>query len=158
MSQSSDEIVENNEMNISSPTSSEQNQVIPDAIETNSNSNQVSNNEKRPSDENDEPHTSKRPRLSSSQTVNPTTATNIISWIPPSKQLVTHLQLQSSSFFEFILSLVHIILTPSESHLTDEHCGWLHKTVNHYDHGYNMEKLNLLIETACLVVKTDLVR
>jgi hypothetical protein len=118
--------------------------------------NNTSINDKRPGDENDEPPSSKRLRLSCSQSTNPTTNNN--QWIPPSKQLVTHLQSQSSSIFQFILSLVHTILTPSECHLTDEHCRWLHTSVNLYDHNYNIDKLNLLIETACIVAKTDLVR
>ncbi|CAF3877784.1 unnamed protein product [Rotaria magnacalcarata] len=152
------EIIENVELNLLSPTSSEQNQTV-EPIETSGTLNLTANSEKRPSDENDEPRLSKRPRLSCSQSLDPTTTTPAIhtSWIPPSKQTVINLQSQSSSLFQFILSLVHIILTSSDSYLTDEHCGWLHTTVNHYDDSnYNIDKLNLLIETACLVIMTVL--
>ena len=121
--------------------------------------NDTSNTDKRPNDENDEINSSKRLRKSSSsQSMNSTTITtsNIIPWIPPSKHLVKHLQSQSSSLFQFILSLVHVILTSSITHLTDEHFHWLHTTINLYDYHYNIDKLNLLIETACIVAKRDL--
>jgi hypothetical protein len=111
--------------------------------------NTIKINDKRLTNENEQPRSSKRHRLSSLQT---------IQWIPPSKQLVIHLQSQSSSIFQFILSLVHTILISSEIHLTDEHYHWLHTTINHYDSNYNIDKLNLLIETACIVAKSDLVR
>jgi len=113
-------------------------------------SEQSSTNDKRLSDENDQPRSSKRHRASCSRP--------ILQWIPPSKQSVTNLQSQSSSLFQFILSLVHTILTSSELHLTDEHYRWLHTTTNQYDSNYNIDKLNLLIETACIVAKRDLVR
>ncbi|CAF1335028.1 unnamed protein product [Rotaria sordida] len=155
---SSNEALENINLSHLSSTLPEQIQTI-NTIEINNSSILTSINDKRPSDENDEPHTIKRFRSSFSQSTYPTTTTtNIIQWIPPSKQLVTHIQSQSSSLFQFILSLVHIILNSTENHLTDEHCCWLHKTINNYDHNYNIDKLNLLIETACIVVKTDLVR
>jgi hypothetical protein len=109
----------------------------------------ISMNDKRSSNENDEPRSSKRLRSSFSQT---------IQWIPPSKQLVIHLQSQTESLFQFILSLVYTILTSSETHLTDEHYRWLHTTINHYDSNYNIDKLNILIETACIVAKRYLVR
>ena len=154
------EAVENIETSHSQPTSSEHVQIT-NLIETTAIPIMAIDSDKRPSDENDEPRSSKRLRSSYSQSNNlppPTTATSIIQWSPPSKQLVTRLQSQSSSLFQFILSLVHTILTPSDNHLTDEHCHWLHTTVNLYDDQYNIDKLNLLIETACIVAKTDLVR
>ena len=117
--------------------------------------NDTLNIDKRPNDENNEINSSKRLRKSSSsQSMNSIT---IIPWIPPSTHLVTHLQSQSSSLFQFILSLVHIILTSSITHLTDEHFQWLHTTINLYDYHYNIDKLNLLIETACIVAKRDLI-
>ncbi|CAF4364047.1 unnamed protein product [Rotaria sp. Silwood2] len=160
ISSTSNETLENVEISHLSSTLSEQIQAI-NRIEINNISIQTPINDKRPSDENDEPRSIKRFRSSCSQsndstTTTTTTTTNIIQWIPPSKQLVTHVQSQSSSLFQFILSLVHIILNSTENHLTDEHCCWLHKTVNNYDHNYNIDKLNLLIETACIVIMSNL--
>ncbi len=106
----------------------------------------ISTNEKRSSDENDEPRSFKRLRPSTSQ------------WIPPSKQLVSNLQSQSTSLFQFTLSMVQTILTSSESSLTDEHYHWLYTTIQQYDSNSNIDKLNVLIETACIVAKNDLVR
>ncbi|CAF0786478.1 unnamed protein product [Adineta steineri] len=156
MSLTSNEGVENVETShILSTSSSEQMQTT-DTIETMNIPILTPVNDKRSSDENDEPRSSKRLRSSCSQST--TNTINTAQWIPPSKQLVTRLQSQSSSLFQFVLSLIHTILTPSEIHLTDEHCHWLHTTVNLYDDSYNIDKLNLLIETACIVAKTDLVR
>ena len=112
--------------------------------------NSFSMNDKRSSDENDQPRSSKRIRSSCSQT--------ILQWNPPSKQLVNHVQSQSSSLFQFILSLIYTILTSSELHLTDEQYRWLHRTINECHSNYNIDKLDLIIETACIVVKRDLVR
>ncbi|CAF2592883.1 unnamed protein product [Rotaria sp. Silwood2] len=121
-----------------------------------------STSDKRSIDENDEPHIAKRLRSSCSQASNSsnttTTTTTAIKWIPPSKQLVIHLQAQSSSLFQFTLSLIHTIFTSTDNHLTDEHSRWLHSTLNLYDHNYNSEKINVLIETACKVAKISLVR
>ncbi|CAF0979301.1 unnamed protein product [Rotaria sp. Silwood1] len=122
-----------------------------------------STSDKRSIDENDQPHIAKRLRSSCSQASNnvnttTTTTTTGIKWIPPSKQLVTHLQSQSSSLFQFTLSLIHTIFTSTDNHLTDEHSRWLHSTLNLYDHNYNSEKINVLIETACKVAKISLVR
>ena len=103
-------------------------------------------NPKRSTDENDHPHPSKRHR-----------STNL-AWIPPSKYEVDHFHIQSSSLFQFILSLLHTIIPSSEFHLTNEHYHWLHQTINHYHSNSNVDKLNLLIDTACMVVKNDLVR
>jgi hypothetical protein len=111
--------------------------------------------DKRSGDENDEPRSVKRLRSSFLQSDNSTT---MIKWIPPSKQFVTSLHTQSSSLFQFILLLIHTILTSSDNHLTDEHCRWLHSTVHLYEQNYNIDKLSILIETACKVVKTNLVR
>jgi len=103
-------------------------------------------NDKRSTDENDEPRSSKRLRSS------------IIQWIPPSKQFITNTQSQSSSLFQFVLSLIRTIIISTESFLTDEHYHWLHRTINQYDSNYNIDKLNILIETACIVAKLHLVR
>lgn len=110
----------------------------------------TSNQEKRSSDENDHPRSSKRLRSSFTP--------NILSWNIPSKHDIQHLHAQSSSLFQFILSLLHTIITSSEFHLTNEHYQWLHQTIHHYDSNSNIDKLNLLIDTACIVVKNDLVR
>jgi len=114
-----------------------------------------STSDKRSIDENDEPHISKRLRSSCSQASNTTT---VVKWIPPSKQLITHLQSQSSSLFQFTLSLINTILPSTDNHLTHEHSRWLHSTLNLYGHTDNNEKINVLIETACKVVKINLVR
>jgi hypothetical protein len=122
----------------------------------------TSTGDKRSIDEHDELHLSKRLRSSSSHTsqsptsINTTTA--MIKWVPPSKHSVTRLQSQSSSLFQFILSLIHMILTSIDHQLTDEHSRWLHSTVNLYGHHYNRDKINLLIETACKVAKINFVR
>ncbi len=108
-------------------------------------------NDKRSYNENDQPRSSKRLRSSSPLPL------QTIQWIPPSKNFVTHIQFQSSSLFQFILTLVNTILKSSESNLTDEHYQWLYTTINHYDSNYNVDKLNVLIETACIVVKRGLV-
>ena len=113
--------------------------------------------DKRSSDENDEPRSFKRLRSSCSQS-NDSQPTTAPSWIPPSKQQTSRLQSQSSSLFQFFLSLIHIILTPFQHDLTDEQCRWLHSTVNLDDEPYDSQKLNILIETACTVVKANLVR
>lgn len=110
----------------------------------------TSSQEKRSSDENDHPRSSKRLRSSLTPT--------ILSWSPPSKHYIHHLHTQSSSLFQFILSLLQTIITSSEFHLTDEHYRWLNQTIHHYDSNSNVDKLNLLIDTACIVVKNDLVR
>jgi hypothetical protein len=112
-------------------------------------------NDKRSIDENDEPHLPKRLRSSCSQS-SPTTMNQ---WIPPSKQFVTNIQSQSTSLFQFTLSLVHTIYSSIDDHLlTEEHLHWLHSALNSYGHNYNPVKINLLIETASLVAKISLVR
>jgi hypothetical protein len=117
--------------------------------------------DKRSMDENDGSHLSKRLRSSSlhvDQSPATTTTTSMTRWIPPSKQSVTRLQSQSSSLFQFVLSLMPTILSSTEDQLTVEHSRWLHSTVNLYGHQYNTEKINLLIETACKVAKINFVR
>jgi hypothetical protein len=113
--------------------------------------------DKRSSDENDEPRSFKRLRSSCSQSNDSQTMTTL-PWIPPSKQQISRLQSQSSSLFQFVLLLVHTILTASQQHLTDEQYRWLHSTVHLYDEHSDSQKLDILIETACTVVKTNLVR
>jgi len=100
-----------------------------------------STSDKRSIDENDEPHISKRLRSSS--------ITTVVKWIPPSEELVIHLQSQSSSLYQFTSSLVNTILPSTDNDLTDEHSRWLHSTLNLYGHTDNNEKINCLIETAC---------
>ncbi|UJR27984.1 hypothetical protein I4U23_009242 [Adineta vaga] len=114
--------------------------------------------DKRPSDENDEPHASKRLRSSCSQSNHPSSTMSIIQWNPPSKQSLILLQSQSLSLFQFVLSLVRTILISSENSLTDEHYQWLQTTVNQYDSNCNSDKLNLIIQVACMVTKSNLVR
>jgi len=118
-----------------------------------------STSDKRSIDENDEPHISKRLRSSCSQASNSSNNPPIISkWIPPSKQLVENLQSRSESLFQFILSLVRTICPSTDNHLTDEHSRWLHSTLDSYGYNYNSEKLNVVIETAYIATKLDLVR
>jgi hypothetical protein len=117
-----------------------------------------STSDKRLIDENDEPHISKRLRSSCSQASNSSNTTTIIKWIPPSKQFVTHLYSQSSSLFQFTLSLIRTIFSSTDNHLTDEHSRWLHSTLNLYGHNVNNEKNHVLIEKACKVAKISLVR
>jgi hypothetical protein len=114
--------------------------------------------DKRSSDENDGPHISKRLRSSCSQTSNGSNITTVVKWIPPTKCLVTRLQSQSSSLFQFILSLIHTIFPSTDNHLTDEHTHWLHSTISLYGHNNNIDKINILIETACKVEKINFVR
>ncbi|CAF4382312.1 unnamed protein product [Rotaria socialis] len=125
---------------------------------TNTNSSSPSTTDKRSIDENGEPHISKRLRSSYSQAIDNTNATTMVKWIPPSKQLVTNLQAQSSSLFQFTLSLIHTIINSTDNQITNEHSRWLHSTLNLYGHNYNNEKINVLIETACKVAKISLVR
>lgn len=120
------------------------------------NSHVSSTSDKRSIDENDEPHISKRLRSSCTPTINHTTT--VLKWNPPSKQIVSHLQSQSSSLFQFTLSLIRTIITSTDNQLTEEHSRWLHLTLNLYDHNYNSDKINVLIETACKVAKISLVR
>lgn len=116
----------------------------------------VTTGDKRSMDDQDESHLSKRLRSSCPTTT--TTIQSTINWIPPSKQLVTRLHKQSSSIFQFILSLIQTIIVTTDQILTDEHSRWLHATVNHYEDEYNFDKIHLTIETALKVVKIDLVR
>ena len=131
-----------------------------ESIPSSSSSSLLVTGDKRSTDENDEPHLSKRLRSSSLQVEQSptTTMTTATTWIPPSKQLVTRLQSQSSSLFQFLLSLIHTILSSAADQLTDDHSRWLHSTVNLYGHQYSTEKINLLIETACKVAKINFVR
>ncbi|CAF3708171.1 unnamed protein product [Adineta steineri] len=117
-----------------------------------------STSDKRTIDENDGPQATKRLRASSSQASNNCNSTTIIKWIPPSNQLITHLQSQSSSLFQFILALIQTIISSADNQLTDEHSRWLYSTLDLYDHNYNNEKINILIETACKVAKINFVR
>ncbi|CAF1497847.1 unnamed protein product [Rotaria magnacalcarata] len=125
---------------------------------TTTNSSSPSTSDKRSIDENGEPHISKRLRSSYSQVTDNTNATTMVKWTPPSKQLVTNLQAQSSSLFQFTLSLIHTIINSTDNQITNEHSRWLHSTLNLYGHNYNNEKINVLIETACKVAKISLVR
>ena len=133
-----------------------------ESIPSSSSSSFLATGDKRSTDENDEPHLSKRLRSSSlpgdQSPATTTTSATMMRWIPPSKQSVTRLQCQSSSLFQFVLSLMPTILSSTEDQLTDEHSRWLHTTVNLYGHQYNAEKINLLIETACKVAKINFVR
>ena len=138
-----------------SPPSSSTSSSSSTSIISNSNPTAFNTIEKRSIDENDQPRLSKRLRSSCTQV---TTAPGTVSWIPPSKQLVTRIQSQSSSLFQFILLLIRTILTSSDDRLTDEHSRWLHSTVKSYDDQCNTEKINLLIETACKVAQISFVR
>lgn len=116
-----------------------------------------SSGDKRSMEDQDESHHSKRLR-SSCPTTNPSTVQSVLQWIPPSKQLVTHLQSQSSSLFQFLLALIQTIFNSTDEPLTAEHSRWLHSTVNLYGEEYNVDKINLMIETACKVAKINFVR
>ena len=105
-----------------------------------------SSSEKRSIDENDQPHISKRLRSTCSQS---STSIIDVKWIPPSKQLITHLQSQCSSLFQFTRSLINTILPSTDLHLTVEHSRWLHSTISSYTDDSNPQKIDLLIETAC---------
>ena len=79
-------------------------------------------------------------------------------WIPPTQMQVKRLQAQSSSVFQFILSLVHGIVSASNNQLTDEQVHWLRANIDLFDHDCNTDKLNSLMEIACKVARTNLVR
>lgn len=107
---------------------------------------QINLQEKRSNDENNPVRSSKRPRSSIQQ------------WIPPSKQFIQNLQSQSASLFQFILSLVHPMFISNESLLSEEQYNWLYAILSEYGSSPNRDKFRLLIETACIVAKKDLVR
>ena len=140
-------------------TSTEQMQVANDAETANTNAIVQLATDKRPSDENDEPRASKRLRSSClhSNTLSPTMI-HPIQWTPPSKQSLLLMQSQSLSLFQFALSLVQTIVTSSEHYLTDEHHQWLIATIKQYDGSCNDDRLEFIIQIACMVTKTSLVR
>ena len=141
---------------LSNETSNDEQIQILNAIELNMNPMLATLNNKRATDENDESHLPKRFCSSSIQS-GPTMASST-EWIPPTPEQVTRVQAQSSSVFQFILSLAHGIVTASDNQLTDEQVHWLRVTIDLYDHDYNNDKLNSLMEIACKVARTNLVR
>lgn len=146
---------------LASPCLSSETHVIDEAVDSSptaaASPMDTSTIDKRSSDENDERRSFKRLRSSCSQSNDSQTTTTLL-WIPPSKQQISRLQSQSFSLFQFLLLLVHTILTTPQQHLTDEQNRWLHSTVHLYDEHSDSQKLTILIETACTVVKTNLVR
>lgn len=108
--------------------------------------------EKRSIDENEKPKSTKRFRTSLK---NGTNNEQTSDWNPPSKEIVDQLQIQSSSLFQFILSLVRTIFDSNDDRLTDEQFLWLKSTANAFGHQYNNEKVQVLIETACQVTKIN---
>ncbi|CAF0723215.1 unnamed protein product [Adineta ricciae] len=110
-----------------------------------------SSTDKRTLDENDQSNSTKRLRSSS------TNSTIVKKWIP-SKQSVANIEFQSTSLFQFILSLISEILPSINCQFTDEHSRWIHSTLNLYGYYDDCDRHNFLIDIACKVAKLDRVR
>lgn len=117
----------------------------------------VSAGDKRALDDSDEPADRKRLR-SCSPTSDRDSTTIVIKWTPPSEQFLAHVQSQSASLFQFILSLVNTIYSSADHPFTDEHSRWIHSKLPPRAEDYNADKIDSLIATACRIAETNFVR